>query len=140
MHEISGHAIHVTIETLQKMEEQQKAIHKDLSPPLGKTDREQAQQYMSFQIQMVKSLSLHSNSNLERLIGEVALVRKPSTISIIKARSSCRSWRMQAYNVIAQKDSGVMRSLGILTMTFLPATFITVYTVTPLSMTWLMQL
>jgi len=97
MHEISRHAIHVsevlsvTIETLQKMEEQQKAIHEDLSPPLKKTDREQAQQYMSFQIQMVKSLNLRSNSNLERLKGEVALVRKPSTISIIKARSSCRS-------------------------------------------------
>lgn len=111
MHEISRHAIHVsevlsvTIETLQKMEEQQKAVHKDLSPPLEKTDREQAQQYMSFQIQMVKSLSLRSNSNLERLKGEVAL----------------------AYNVIAQKDSGVMRSLGILTMTFLPATFITAF-------------
>lgn len=119
MHEISRHAIHVsevlsvTIETLQKMEEQQKAIHKDLSPLLKKTDRKQAQQYMSFQVQMVKSLSLRSNSNLERLKGEVAL----------------------AYNVIAQKDSGVMRALGILTMTFLPATFITVYTVTPLSMT-----
>lgn len=109
MHEISRHAIHVsevlsvTIETLQKMEEQQKAIYEDLSPPLKKTDREQAQQYMSFQLQMVKSLSLRSNSNLERLKGEVAL----------------------AYNVIAQKDSGVMRALGILTMTFLPATFIT---------------
>ena len=97
MHEISRHAIHVsevlsvTIETLQKMEEQQKAIYNDLSPPLKKTDREQAQQYMSFQIQMVKSLSLRSNSNLERLKGEVALVRKPSMISIIKARSSYRS-------------------------------------------------
>ncbi|OCL13491.1 hypothetical protein AOQ84DRAFT_283021, partial [Glonium stellatum] len=111
MHEISRHAVHVsevlsvTVETLQRMEEQQKIIHNDLSPPLDKTDREQAQQYMSFQIQMVKSLSLRSNSNLERLKSEVAL----------------------AYNIIAQNDSGVMRSLGILTMTFLPATFISAF-------------
>jgi hypothetical protein len=56
MHEISRHAIHVsevlsvTIETLQKMEEQQKAIHKDLSIyELSDTNGEEPQSTLKFQ-------------------------------------------------------------------------------------------
>jgi hypothetical protein len=82
MHEISRHAIHisevllVTIETLQKIEQQQKVIYGSLPLDPGKTCREQAQEYMSFQLQMMKSLQLRSSSIHERLKSETNVVIK----------------------------------------------------------------
>jgi hypothetical protein len=80
MHEISRHAIHVaevlsvTIETTQGIQRQQKAVHGSLSPDLVPSYREQAQEYMSIQLQIFKSLKLRSDSNHERLKNEITLV------------------------------------------------------------------
>jgi hypothetical protein len=85
MHEISRHAIHisevlsVTIETLEGIQRQQKAMYESLPSSLTKTSREQMQEYMSFQLQMMKSLKLRSISNHERLKNEITLVIKPIT-------------------------------------------------------------
>lgn len=82
MHEASRHAIHVTevlsatIETVEKIQQQQKVIYESLPSDPGKTYRTQAQDYVSFQLEMLKSLKLRSCSNHERMKGEVTLVRK----------------------------------------------------------------
>jgi hypothetical protein len=80
MHDISRHSIHVaevlsvTIETTQGIQRQQKAVHGTLSSDLTTSYQEQAQEYMSFQLQMLKSLKLRSDSNHERLKNEITLV------------------------------------------------------------------
>jgi len=85
MHENSRHATHVsevlsvTIETIEGIQRQQKAIHGSLSSDLGKSYQEQAQEYLSFQLQMVKSLKLRSVSNHKRLKDEIRLVIKSLT-------------------------------------------------------------
>lgn len=82
MHEISRHAIHVSevlsvaIETVEKIQQQQRAIYGNLPSDLERTYREQMQEYMSFQLHMLKSLKLRSCSNHERLKAEIALVIK----------------------------------------------------------------
>ena len=91
MHEISRHAIHisevisVSVETLENIEQLQKAVYKDLAPGLDKAYREQAQEYMSFQLQILKSLKWRSTANHERLKSEITVVIKPSTIPITNA-------------------------------------------------------
>lgn len=80
MHENSRHATHVlevlsvTIETMKGIQRQQKAIHEILSSALEKPYQEQAQEYMSFQLQMVKGLKERSSSNHARLQNEITLV------------------------------------------------------------------
>jgi hypothetical protein len=93
MHEISRHAIHVsevlsvTIETLEGIQRQQKAIYGSLPTELGKTYQEQAQEYMSFQLQMVKSLKLRSTSNHDRLKNEITLVIKSLTVFLFSTHA-----------------------------------------------------
>jgi len=85
MQDISRHAIHVsevllvTVGTTKEIQRQQKAIYESLPSGLGKTYKEQAQEYISFQLQMVKSLNLRSISNHERLKSEITLVIKSPT-------------------------------------------------------------
>ncbi|QKX59133.1 uncharacterized protein TRUGW13939_06264 [Talaromyces rugulosus] len=108
MHEISRHSIHVSevlavsIQTFGKILEQQRKIHEKLPVSLSVDAREQAHEDVDFQIQMMKSLKERSVSNYSRLTSEITV----------------------AYNRIAQQDNRVMKSIGLLTMTFLPATFI----------------
>ncbi|KAF2176651.1 hypothetical protein K469DRAFT_645505 [Zopfia rhizophila CBS 207.26] len=108
MHEISRHTGHVVeveavaIETIENLFHRQKTTYESLSTPLDKTYQEQAREYLSFQLQMMKSLKWRSLSNQERLNAEITL----------------------AYNMIASQDNTVIKSIAVLTMTFLPATFI----------------
>ncbi|KAH8696053.1 hypothetical protein BGW36DRAFT_380134 [Talaromyces proteolyticus] len=108
MHEISRHSIHVsevlhvTIQTFEKLLEQQKKVHARLPIPLAAEYCEQVNEYLDFQIQMLKSLKERSISNYSRLKSEITV----------------------AYNRIVQQDNRVMKSIAFLTMIFLPATFI----------------
>jgi len=110
MHEISRHTIHisevllVTILNFEKLREVQLHVHNEImqAEALSREYREQAQEYLSFQIQMLKSLRERSISNHARLSSEITV----------------------AYNRIAQQDNKVMSSIALLTMTFLPAAFI----------------
>ncbi|KAF4581029.1 hypothetical protein GQ602_007166 [Ophiocordyceps camponoti-floridani] len=107
MHNISRHAIHlnevctVTIETLEKLLEQQKLTHGAIAW-LDKTYKQQSQESLSFYLQMMKSLKLRSSSNQERINAEITL----------------------AYHIIASQDSAVTKTIAVLTMTFLPASFV----------------
>ncbi|KAI9786717.1 MAG: hypothetical protein M1816_007858 [Peltula sp. TS41687] len=81
MHEMARHGIHVTevlavsIETVDAMREYQAAIHnyKTLNSVLEYTDRQQAGEYMKFQVQVLKSLKRRSESNDKRLHNEIEL-------------------------------------------------------------------
>ena len=64
---------------MEGIQRQQKAIYESLSSGLAKTYKEQAQEYISFQMQMVKSLKQRSISNHERLKSEIILVIKSPT-------------------------------------------------------------
>ncbi|KAJ3454404.1 hypothetical protein MRS44_018298 [Fusarium solani] len=108
MHDISRHAIHTseilsaTIETLQEMLRYQAEVYDKLPGAMEKTYQEKANEYMKFQIQLAKSLKLRSDSNQKRLENEVNL----------------------AFNNITSQDNNVMKSIALLTMVFLPATFL----------------
>ncbi|RYP02538.1 hypothetical protein DL764_005782 [Monosporascus ibericus] len=106
MHEMARHGIHVSevleaaIQTLEAMQSYQVAIHDETL--LSQCYRRQANEYGKFQLQSLRSLKLRSQSNDKRLENEINL----------------------AFNSIAHSDNTVMKSITILTMSFLPATFI----------------
>lgn len=81
LHEISRHAIHVseilsvTIETLRRLQSQQKVVYKHLPKGfLVRTYKEQAQEYLGFQLQLIESLKARSVANHDRLKNEIELV------------------------------------------------------------------
>ncbi|CAI6099577.1 unnamed protein product [Clonostachys chloroleuca] len=108
MHDISRHAIHsseilsTTIKTFEEMLKSQTKVYNESPGAYEKTYQEQAKEYMKFQIQVVKSLKLRSDSNQQRLENEVNL----------------------AFNNIAKQDNTVMKSIAVLTMVLFPATFL----------------
>jgi hypothetical protein len=73
----------VTIDTLKEILQQQKAVYQSLPSPLGKNYTVAAQDYVSFQLQTVKSLNQRSKSNHARLKTEITLVMKSSTTFIL---------------------------------------------------------
>jgi hypothetical protein len=98
MHEISRHAIHTseiltaTIRTMTELRRYQTDIHESLPAGLEKNYKEQAKAYTDFQIQLVKSLRLRSESNQERLKNEVNLVLSPLRSRTIDMEAyQCRS-------------------------------------------------
>ncbi|KAF2270034.1 hypothetical protein CC78DRAFT_574147 [Lojkania enalia] len=122
LHEASRHAIHsfetlsVSIEMLGAMQQQILDLSNKLKDG-GLNDAScQIRIHIESQIRMLRNLLLRSQSNKERLQNEIAL----------------------GYNMIAQRDSQVMRDLGeaarldssavrtiaLVTMAFLPPTFI----------------
>jgi len=92
MHEICRHSIHVleclsvTIETIEGIKQQQKAIYDILPSSLAEMYQEQAQEHTRFQLQMVKSLKLRTSSNHERLQNEIKLVINPPPVSYYQRR------------------------------------------------------
>ena len=64
---------------MEGIQRQQKAVYESLSSGLEKTYQEQAQEYMNFQLQMLKNLKLRSAANHERLKNEITLVIKSFT-------------------------------------------------------------
>ncbi|KAF1936654.1 hypothetical protein EJ02DRAFT_387029 [Clathrospora elynae] len=124
MHETARHAIHsfetlsVSLDTVEVM--QQQAIDlstKDKRGGGGHADAsDQTRMHLDSQLRMLRGLFLRSQSNKERLQNEISL----------------------AYNLIAQRDSHVMKGLGeaarldsgalkmiaVVTMAFLPPTFL----------------
>lgn len=108
MHDISRHAIHtseilsVTIDTMTELQRCQTDIHESLPNDLKNSYKSQAKAYTNFQIQLMKSLKLRSESNQKRLENEVNL----------------------AFNNLAHQDNTVMKSIALLTMVFFPATFL----------------
>ncbi|KFY34265.1 hypothetical protein V494_06920 [Pseudogymnoascus sp. VKM F-4513 (FW-928)] len=108
LHNLSRHARHlvevetVAIETIERMAEQQNVNFGLLQTGLDKTYQIQAGEYMAFQLQMMRSLRSRAQATLDRLNGEVTL----------------------AYNTLASMDNRIMKSITILAMVFIPATFV----------------
>lgn len=61
---------------MESIQREQKAIHQSLKTELGISHCRKTQEYTSFQLQMVKSLKLRSDSNYQRLKSEITLVIK----------------------------------------------------------------
>jgi hypothetical protein len=142
MHETARHAIHsfetlsMSVETVEAM--QQQIIDLSATHKRGGSNRVEASRqirtHLDAQIRMLRSLFLRSQSNKERLQNEIALVRHPRRL--VKGVVL----KLQAYNSIAQRDSQVMKDLGeaarldsralksiaVVTMAFLPPTFLSV--------------
>ncbi|KOS17284.1 hypothetical protein ESCO_006517 [Escovopsis weberi] len=103
----TGHIMEVeqvAIETMDKILAQQESNFKELQEGLSKTYRIRAREYLAFQLQLMRSLKWRTNSTIDRLGEEQTL----------------------AYNRLASSDNNIMKSITILTMIFLPATFISV--------------
>ncbi|OTA91443.1 hypothetical protein M434DRAFT_76283 [Hypoxylon sp. CO27-5] len=94
--------VSVAAETFQCLASQQHMNFTRLSGSILETSRIQAEEYLVFQIQMIKSLGRRAQATSERLDGEIHL----------------------AYNILASTDNQIMKSVALLTMIFLPATFI----------------
>ncbi|KFY98364.1 hypothetical protein V500_01729 [Pseudogymnoascus sp. VKM F-4518 (FW-2643)] len=108
LHDLARHARHlveietVAIETMERMITQQNVNFDLLRTGIDKTYQIQAGEYMAFQLQMMKSIRSRAQATLNRLNGEVTL----------------------AYNTLASMDNRIMKSVTILAMVFLPATFV----------------
>ena len=80
LHDLARHARHlveietVAIETMERMIIQQNVNFELLWTGSDKTYQIQAREYMSFQLQMMKSLRSRAQATLDRLNGEVTLV------------------------------------------------------------------
>jgi Mg2+ and Co2+ transporter CorA len=128
IHEVSRHALHTSevleaaIDTIKELQLRQEAVQQRLHVDLGETYREQAKDYAQFQISALKSLKLRSDSNLERLKNEIDLVCRRGV-----EEETC-THTQQAFNNMSRQDNSVMKTIALLTMIFLPATFISVST------------
>ncbi|KAK0748327.1 hypothetical protein B0T21DRAFT_356331 [Apiosordaria backusii] len=123
VHEMSRHAIHssetleAAIDTLKELQRCRAMAHDSFPsrPPsatvaaddttattsLTQTYKHQAHQHAQFQISLLKNLKLRADSNRERLKNEINT----------------------AFNNLTMQDNSVLKSIALLTMVFLPATF-----------------
>jgi hypothetical protein len=82
MHDFYRHAINVsevisvTIGTIERIQQQQNIIYQSLSSKLAEQYREQAQEDIRCQLQMMMDLKLRLNGIHQRLINEMTLVMK----------------------------------------------------------------
>ncbi|KAF2632494.1 hypothetical protein BU25DRAFT_381962 [Macroventuria anomochaeta] len=123
LHEISRHATHST-ETLSVTTESMKAMrerHKDFHERSHSTTIANnacwtmTQQRMDFQAQLIRNLKLRSRANQERLQSEITLA-----YNVITQRDSKV---MVEIGAATKSDSAAMKTVAIVTMIFLPATF-----------------
>jgi hypothetical protein len=133
MHDISRHAIHTseilaaTIGTMMELQRYQTDIYKSLPDGLDKDYKEQAMAYTDFQLQLLKNLKLRSESNQRRLKNEVNLVlNHPHAVQNEWHIIWHASLPVQVFNNLAHQDNKVVKSIALLTMVFLPATFFSV--------------
>jgi hypothetical protein len=68
---------------MEGIQQKQKAISESLRSDLGKTYTEGSQEYISFQLQIMRSLNQRSLSNYERLKSEITLVTKSPTCFLL---------------------------------------------------------
>jgi hypothetical protein len=143
LHETGRHAIHscetlsVTVETINALQKQASILSQMRAARVkSATDAFiQIKDHMESQMRTLQSLLLRSQSNKERLQNEISLVR-----SILFPWQNLILMCCQAYNTIAQRDSqvmtglghaakqdsGAMRTIAVVTMAFLPPTFLSV--------------
>ncbi len=142
-HEHMRHAIHMTevleaaVQTATDMQSCRAEMYKSLANRLGQAYEQQVKEYAAFQISALKNLKLRSDSNQTRLSHEINFVRQPPLTldicgAIYKYGILRVEWHLltklerQAFNNLAMRDSNFIKSITLLTMIFLPATFISV--------------
>ncbi|KAF2443470.1 hypothetical protein P171DRAFT_432717 [Karstenula rhodostoma CBS 690.94] len=124
MHEGARHAIHsfetlsVTVETVKAMQRQIVYLA-DKSRQASGSEPEtllQVSTHIAFHIRMLRNLLLRSQSNKERLQNEIALAH-----NMVAQRDSQVMTRL---GEAARLDSGAMKTIALVTMAFLPPTFL----------------
>ncbi|KAH9892131.1 hypothetical protein F4778DRAFT_326249 [Xylariomycetidae sp. FL2044] len=119
LHDLGRHAIHVT-ETLDVSVKTLAAVlaqHQETQPrvPNSRLWRNHHVRLLSCK-QLLESLRCRSNSNQERLLNEIQLA-----FNLVAQETSKGSMRI---GEAAQADSAAMKTISIVTLTFLPPTFI----------------
>ena len=117
----------VCASTISSFMKYQDTVYERMKTRLGTEYTMQVHEYTRFQLGAIKALNSRSLSNDKRLENEITLVRHGTTIAgfIVQDRTAnyvCS----QAFNSIAQSDNTVVMSIAVLTMFFLPATFVSV--------------
>ncbi|KAI1307453.1 hypothetical protein F5Y03DRAFT_352309 [Xylaria venustula] len=119
LHDIARHAIHVSetlevsIKTIKRMIDR----HKDLWPSLSNQDGEhEISSQLQFFESYISSLSSRSVSNEKRMLNEIQLAF--NTVAQHDASTSVKIGRA------TQMDSLTMKSIALVTLTFLPPTFV----------------
>ncbi|KAF2728201.1 hypothetical protein EJ04DRAFT_449835, partial [Polyplosphaeria fusca] len=123
LHEAARHAIHsfetltVSIGTLEAIEQQMLHLSRRNEQD-GETAEASCQirLYLESQIRMLRNLGHRSQSNKERLQNEISLA-----YNMIAQRDSQAMARL---GEAAKVDSGAMRTIAVVTMAFLPPTFL----------------
>ena len=132
-HDFSRHAIHVSevlgvaVETITAMDRCRTEIHRRL-PDLYDDYISQAADYAQFQVSLLRSLKLRSDSNRARLETEITFVRPTSEPLPSSGVDYGLEWltRSQAFNSLSRQDNHLVKSISLLTMIFLPAVFVSV--------------
>ncbi|KAK5635756.1 hypothetical protein RRF57_011468 [Xylaria bambusicola] len=119
LHDIARHALHVSetlevaIKTIKCMLER----HKDLCPSLSDFDAEQGiHSQLQFFESYISSLGSRSASNEKRMLNEIQLAF--NTVAQHDASTSVK------IGLATQADSLTMKSIALVTLTFLPPTFV----------------
>ncbi|KAL9112360.1 MAG: hypothetical protein Q9187_007783, partial [Circinaria calcarea] len=123
LHEISRHSIHccevltVAAETTSQLTAEQKEVCTRIYQPPEKLPRsfDTTHKHLSFQMQFIRNLKFRSESNQQRLQAEITLA-----YNTIAERDSKV---MVAIGKAAKNDSTAMKTVAVVTITYLPATF-----------------
>ncbi|KAJ4983324.1 hypothetical protein SVAN01_11205, partial [Stagonosporopsis vannaccii] len=130
MHEAARHAIHMTEVLAVSMQTAEGMLRNlaQVSPSGGRASQpqsqpqpqsqSQSQHHVEFLTQMLRSLHQRSQSNKERLQNEVAQAHN----MIAQQDSEVMTHLGEA----AKRDSGAMRTIAVVSMAFLPPTFLSV--------------
>ncbi|KAF2823660.1 hypothetical protein CC86DRAFT_408690 [Ophiobolus disseminans] len=123
LHEASRHAIHsmetlgVTVDTISALQQHASRLPNETDQhSRSTTDLSQIQDQLAFQVRILQNMLRRSQSNKERLQNEIALA-----YSMIAQRDS---QTMTALGEAAKRDSEAMRTIAVVTMAFLPPTFL----------------
>ncbi|KAI0509254.1 hypothetical protein F5B22DRAFT_368605 [Xylaria bambusicola] len=119
LHDIARHALHVseTLEVAVKTIKSMLDRHRDLWPSLSDFDAEQGiHSQLQFFESYISSLSSRSASNEKRMLNEIQLAF--NTVAQHDASTSVK------IGLATQADSLTMKSIALVTLTFLPPTFV----------------
>ncbi|KAK5998023.1 hypothetical protein PT974_00393 [Cladobotryum mycophilum] len=124
----TGHLVEVhevAVDTLERLARcQEKKCKEDLQDKLTRTHIIRAQEYLEFQLTTLRGLRMRASSTHERLQEEINLVGY-NLDPRFSAGSLEITASIQRYNMLASSDNTIMKSITLLTMIFLPSTFVT---------------
>lgn len=114
--------LEVSVQSLEALYKYQSEMHNACQSELTLNYRTQAAELVGFHIQVVRNLKLRSDANIQRLQNEITLV---STGTHLGSKTD-EADLPQAFYSVASTETRVIKSITILTMFFLPATYVCV--------------